>query len=635
MLAYGNSLSAPFQFDDFAPLENEMVRQSLPQVTPTAQLDVQVAGRPIVRASFALNYAWGGVDVTGYHVFNIAVHFVCTLLFFSLVRDTLSRWAEGDWRRSASSVALWSALVWALHPLTTGAVTYISARSESLMAMWYLATLVAAMRAHDSQRRLAWSAAAVVFCALGMATKETMVTAPLLVLLLDKAVAFSSFKQAFLERGRLYAALAATWSILAALILTGARAESVGFSLGVGSWTYLLNQAEILTDYLRRSFWPHPLVFAYGEPRALALGDVLPEGALIVVLAVLACWSWWRAPRVGVLGLAFFVVLAPTSSVVPIVTEAGAERRMYLPLMMLVVLVVLLCHSIWRSIASRVSSAQDRDAARAPMWWRLVGAAVPITVCMLLAALTIQRNAEYATAEGLWRSTLERWPSAVAHRNLATSLLQIGKGNEAIEHLRATLTEHPEVRYALGHTLFEQGRFDEALLELRTFLDRTAIPGSEAEANARVFAAASLEKLGRSGEARDLLQELVARRPDYAPAYLALGEVYFRRSEFADAQQSYRRYLTYEPAHEAALTNLGISALNTGQLAESIQVFQRVVDAQPQRASAHRNLAIALANAGRFDEAVAHVEEAARLAPADAAIQELSQQLHAARPVNR
>src|SRR4030095_4111423 len=124
VLAYGNSLSAPFHFDDFAPLENEMVRQSLPQVTPTPQLDVQVAGRPIVRASFALNYAWSGVDATGYHVFTIGVHIVCTLLFFSLVRDTLSRWAEGDWRRSASSVALWSGLVWAVPPFATGAAPF-------------------------------------------------------------------------------------------------------------------------------------------------------------------------------------------------------------------------------------------------------------------------------------------------------------------------------------------------------------------------------------------------------------------------------------------------------------------------------------------------------------------------------
>jgi len=135
--------------------------------------------------------------------------------------------------------------------------------------------------------------------------------------------------------------------------------------------------------------------------------------------------------------------------------------------------------------------------------------------------------------------------------------------------------------------------------------------------------------------ARDLLLELIARRSDYVPAYLALGDIYFQRGEFADAQQSYRRFLTYEPAHEGALTNLGISAVNTGQLGEAILVLQRVVEARPRNASAHRNLAVALAHAGRLDEAIAHVEEAARLAPTDTAIQELSRQLRATRPVKR
>src|SRR6185503_12829514 len=149
VLAYANSLSTPFQFDDFGAIETEVARQSAPQVTATvAQPSVQVAGRPIVRLSFALNYAWGGRDVTGYHVFNIAVHIVCTLLFFFLVRYTLMRWATGDWQQSAFRVALWSAPIWALHPLNTGSVTYVSARSESRMAMWYLSTLLAAMQAH-------------------------------------------------------------------------------------------------------------------------------------------------------------------------------------------------------------------------------------------------------------------------------------------------------------------------------------------------------------------------------------------------------------------------------------------------------------------------------------------------------
>jgi tetratricopeptide (TPR) repeat protein len=264
-----------------------------------------------------------------------------------------------------------------------------------------------------------------------------------------------------------------------------------------------------------------------------------------------------------------------------------------------------------------------------------MGSTPPIGVCVLLAGLTIQRNSEYANSEGLWRSTLERWPSALAHRNLAASLVQLGRGNEAIEHLRATIAEHPEVRYLLGLTLFEQGHLGEALVELKAFLDRTAVAGSDADANARVVAAVSLDRLGRLGEAQHLLQGVIGHRPDYAPAYLALGDVYFHGGAFGEAQQSYRRYLKSEPAHEGALTNLGIASLKTGELAEAIQVLRRVVDAKPQLASAHRNLAVALYSAGRLDEAIAHVDEAARLAPGDTATQELSHQLRAAQPVNR
>jgi Flp pilus assembly protein TadD len=633
VLTYWNSLSTPFQFDDFSAVGNTTAQQARPEAG-AAQPGVLVAGRPIVRFSFALNYTWGGHAVTGYHVFNLAVHIVCALLFFALVLNTVEGWGPVDWRPNAFGVAYWSALIWALHPLNTGEVTYISARSESLMAMCYLATLLASMRAHDPRHRRLSSALAVIFCALGMATKEAMVTAPFLVVLLDRAFVFSSFRQAFVERGRLYAALAGTWTILAALLLTGARSESVGFSLGVSSWTYLLNQAAVLTDYLRRSLWPYPLVFAYGEPRALVLRDVWPEAVLILTLAALACWSRLKAPRIGFLALAFFLVLAPTSSVVPIATEVGAERRMYLPLMALTVLVVLFGRSIWRATTSRIDAGNDGTTAPGRWWWR-PGVAVPIGVCVLLAGLTMQRNSEYATGEGLWRATLDRWPSVIAHRNLATSLLQTGHGREAIEQLRLVAGERPKERYALGLTLFEQGRFNDALVELRAFLDRSAVAGSDAEANARVVAAISLDRLGRAHDAQDLLQELLRRRSDYAPAHLAIGDVYLHVGAFADAQQSYRRYLMSEPADEGALTNLGIAAIKAGDLEETIRVLQRVVDAQPQHASAHRNLAVALHGAGRVDEAIAHVEEAARLAPADAATQELAQRLRTGRSVIR
>src|SRR5688572_7525502 len=118
VFVYWNSLSAPFHFDDFSPVENELVRQhgDIGEAGMPG-LGVQVAGRPLVRASFALNYALGGTDVRGYHVLNIALHAGCALLLFGLVRRTLWQWSDGALKQSAGAVALAAALVWALHPL--------------------------------------------------------------------------------------------------------------------------------------------------------------------------------------------------------------------------------------------------------------------------------------------------------------------------------------------------------------------------------------------------------------------------------------------------------------------------------------------------------------------------------------
>jgi protein O-mannosyl-transferase len=223
LLTYWNSIPTPFQFDDVLPVENEAARQS-PSVdaSQASGLAAQVAGRPVVRASFALNYALGGKDVTGYHVLNIAVHVACALLLFAIIRRTLSHWCDGELRQSATATALAATVIWAVHPLNTGTVTYVSARSESLMALCYLTTLFAGIQAYQSSRRSMWNAVAVAACACGMACKETMVTAPLMMVLFDRAVVFTSFKAAFAARWRLYA-----W--LAALAWSAPRADSVGW----------------------------------------------------------------------------------------------------------------------------------------------------------------------------------------------------------------------------------------------------------------------------------------------------------------------------------------------------------------------------------------------------------------------
>src|SRR5205085_2173459 len=128
-------------------------------------------------------------------------------------------------------------------------------------------TLLAAMRPERCARQSAWAFAAVISCAIGMACKESMVTAPLAVLLYDRAYFYNRFADAVRARWRLYTALAATWIIAAALAAQAPHSESAGFSAGISAWTYLLNQALVIPEYLRLAVWPDYLLFSYGEAR--------------------------------------------------------------------------------------------------------------------------------------------------------------------------------------------------------------------------------------------------------------------------------------------------------------------------------------------------------------------------------
>ena len=333
-VVYWHGLSAPFVFDDRGTIvDNRTIENLWSHDVFSAPHETPVAGRPVVNVSFALNYAIDGRHVEGYRLTNIGIHVLCALALFGLA-----------WRTSLPvNVALAVALLWALHPLNSEAVNYVTQRTESLMALFYLLTLYCARRAYDDGARHGWwEAAAVLACTLGMASKESMVTAPLAVVLYDRVFLFDSLRAAFRSRARLYLGLAATWVLLAALVASAPRNLSAGFTAhDADPWTYLLNQAVMITRYLRLSVWPRDLVLYYGWPLPLTLTDVLPQALFVLGLLALTAVTLYRRPRVGILGLWFFLTLAPTSSILPIATEVGAERRMYLPLMAIVALAVV------------------------------------------------------------------------------------------------------------------------------------------------------------------------------------------------------------------------------------------------------------------------------------------------------
>src|SRR4051812_31553939 len=235
---YSNSLNGPFVFDDWASIvTNRQIRSPWnvgAVLFPTPELPT--AGRPLVNLSLALNYAAGGLDVRGYHVVNIAIHIGCALLLFGTVGRLLnSLRIRVLFGRQARDLAFAAALLWVVHPLNSEAVDYITQRTESLMALFYLVTVYASVRA-VGDRGLRWTSVAVPASALGMLCKESMVTAPIMIVLCDRTVLFQSWAAAWKQRWRLYGGLAATEAILATIVWSGPRSYTAGFSAGVGWW---------------------------------------------------------------------------------------------------------------------------------------------------------------------------------------------------------------------------------------------------------------------------------------------------------------------------------------------------------------------------------------------------------------
>lgn len=222
-----------------------------------------MAGRPVVNLSLALNYAVSGYAVGSYYVFILGVHLAAAFTLCGLVRRTLLlptlRLRFGA---AALPLAFFVAALWMLHPQQTESVTYIVQRAESLVGFFYLLTLCCALRFAESGGAMRWGVIATACCALGMATKEVMVSAPLLVLRYDRSFLGGSWRAAWEARGRLWLALAATWLLLAFLMLsTVGCGGTAGLGAGISSWHYLLTQCRAIVTCLGLAVWPHPLVF--------------------------------------------------------------------------------------------------------------------------------------------------------------------------------------------------------------------------------------------------------------------------------------------------------------------------------------------------------------------------------------
>ncbi len=576
VFVYRNSLTAAFLFDDLL----KIVDNSAVHHPAESWAAIATGPRPATTVSLAANFAlarWfsgDGLDVRGYHVVNLLIHALAGLALFGLVRRTIEIGPfSATAKQSATRVAFAVALLWLVHPLQTEAVTYTIQRSEGLMGLCYLLTLYALARGATSLRhRRSWHAVGVTACAVGMGSKEVMVTAPVCALLYDRIFLAGSWREVMRRRWRLHVGLAATWAVLGGsfrfILGRGAGSSGAGFRLDrVTPWDYALSQPGVLAHYLRLAFWPSPLCLDYDWPPARTWTAIVPPAMLVAILLTAAAWALWRRPALGFVGVSFFLILAPTSSIMPIADRA-AEHRMYLPLATVVLLVVTAVHGVlWRVGIERLPA--DRMG-------RLVLRSVLLMApAVALGTATVQRNQDYRDDLTMWADVAAKRPrNDRAYHNLGQALAARGEWDAAIQADRRALAinpYYPDALTGLGAALRATGEMDEAI---RCYL--RALELNPASALTHNNLGAAYLKQGNLAGAVHEFTGALRLDPHLAPAQNNLGEALERQGRLVQAVNWYRQAVAGAPGVIRYRCDLAEALWDLGQKTEALAEFQKV-----------------------------------------------------------
>lgn len=608
IIAYVSSFQGKFVFDDYPGIvDNPLIRQ----VFPLGRfLD---SSRPLVDLSLAFNFAAGALDPWGYHLVNLLIHLSATLTLYGIVRRTLTANKVPDASPGSSArLAFTIAVIWAVHPLQTESVTYLIQRSEAMMGLFYLLTLYCALRGMQSTRGAPWYIAATVACVAGMASKAVMVTAPVVVLLYDRCFMAGSFIAAFQKRRKLYGGLASTWLVLVAFgvvrgVMDTPQAEppTVGFGYkGVTPMEYLQTQSGVILHYLKLSFWPVGLCLDYGWPVAKTPWQIAGPAVVIGILIIASLWAFWRRRAAGFLGLAFFLVLLPTSSFVPI-KDLAFEHRMYLPLAAVVTLISI---GSWKLASLRAA-------------WRKPAVAIAGLVVVALCTLTVLRNRIYADPVALWQDTVVKAPHHPRpHNALGYALLSRGDVAGAMAKFEDALRLDRGYAGAyanMGEACVRERRYDDAVLAFQTALE---IDPDILNARAHFHYGAALLELRRLDQAIEEFKASLSLDRRQADAYYFLATTLRLAGQRESAAAVYRQALDARPRYIEAMVDLGLTLAELGRFQEAVVIYQKAISMSPAdkrnvQIKAHYNFGIALRSLQRPQEAAGAFRAALSLDP--------------------
>ena len=536
--AYAPAMHGAFLFDDNA------LPFALPDFhAPFMDWIRSSATRPVLYATYWLNSWFSADDPFSYHVLNVIFHLVSSGLVFFIVRRFLD-W-QGARESSASAapaprrnlLAGLAASIFLLHPVQTEAVAYLAGRSDSLSVMFFLAAF--AVFLYRPAEAISWGRVAAVLAlfAAALGTKQHTITLPALLLLTDYWWNPGFSFQGARKNWRLYtpmglgalAGVAMYWQLIR-------NSPSAGFSLKAFTWyQYFFTECRALFVYIGQFLLPVRLDADWDFPisRTMWQGGAIVALAALVGLVALA-WQYRRRFPLAAYGfLVYLLLMAPTSSILPI-ADAVADRRLYLSMIGLLLMVV--------------------DGVGRLRWQPRKLAVASAAVLAVLACATRVHAAIWASPIALWQDTVQKSPNKRrVHFQLASAYYDVGRCDLALPEFQKTAEIEPPnydllVDWALDYDCLNEP--DPAVAKLRqaALLDPTAHVYSQI---GMIFA-----KRARWAEATEALDQAQKIDPNFAMTYYYKGGVYLSQNMVPEAVENYRRAVALNPDYEPAVQGL-------------------------------------------------------------------------------
>ena len=578
-IGYGNSLTNEFVFDDHSLIYQGKVNnfnEFLQRLTSSY--------RPLRTVSYSLDFAIWGENPFGFHLTNVLIHLANTIMVFVLARTITSR----------LRMAFVAALVFAVHPIQTDAVTYISGRRDVLFTLFYLISFYAYLK-YKRDGKLSYGFAFPIFWGLSLATKEMAASLPLVIFLWNYCELYEK------AEGSRYSTVVQTlkrtlrrdrWLYLSLLIAaigyiyfmvfvqtSSGRVQAGEINFWGGSlFATIQTSIRIHTWYLKQLVFPTPIAQYLGafEPSTTAFEVRFILSAIVITVVLSAGLLAIRRHRIiGFTILSYFAMLAPVSQIIPH-HELLADHYLYSP---------MVCFALFVAYLFDMWIGHRYDLAKASY-------VVLATVILVLMVLTIRRNRDWENDLTLWQATYRSVPQSPRAAYNLGGLLQRTNPQRAEQLLQQSITTDPDFEFgylALARLYLNQKRAVEA--------EETAIRGIELLDSGRgsfisrnrpllksqltvVLAGVEWEK-GNPRKAETIMLEAIKIYPVGDEAYLGLANFY-RAADRLKEQEILRQGAANTPRNFVLLARLASVSLELGRVDESLQSLKQLSGLDPR-----------------------------------------------------